>query len=142
MFYVIDARTGEEVSAEGFFALGENGVLYDVQDGWNCEGGGGSETVPDYYRVVWGSPYTPPAPPKPPKPAYKEPKTTHACTCGKRFTTFMGAMAHAADTRQPGQHMVSVVGENYDVGSFAQQVSIYGCAECSDPACRGGCERE
>lgn len=54
MFYVIDKTTGEPVCANGFWAVDEDGKLFDIMDGWGCEGGGGSSAAPDNFIAVFG----------------------------------------------------------------------------------------
>lgn len=90
IFHVINRETGEVVQARGFFAIGEDGVLYDVQDGWGCEGGGGSDTVDSRYVVVLG-----PAP----KPVAVETKPVAAKSfecevCAKKFGSALGLEMH------------------------------------------------
>lgn len=102
MFYVINRATGEVMRAEGFWAIAENGQLVDVVDGWGCEGGGGSSSAPFDAVAVFG---VEPAIEEP-KPEPKPPKVyAHKCSCGARFTTYLGFSSHCNDTKQPGPHV-------------------------------------
>lgn len=108
MFYVIDRITGEQMQAEGFWAIGEYGQLYDVIDGWGCEGGGGSWPAPAQAMAVFGE--APVDPVREPEPAKKPQKIyTHRCSCGGRFTTQSASAGHRRDTKQPGPHIISEV---------------------------------
>lgn len=85
--------------AEGFWALIESGSLVDVQDGWGCEGGGGSEEAPSDAMAVMG-----------PEPmaqveqaeALERNRTVPCEVCGKRFTTLEGAKQHVMDKHVRG----------------------------------------
>ena len=108
MFYVIDRRTGEEIHAKGFWAISEGGNLYDIIDGWGCEGGGGSSCAPDHAVAVFGV-----APSELPVEQKPEPKPQkiyrYRCSCGARFVEYSGSLNHCTDTRQPGPHIISEV---------------------------------
>ena len=108
MFYVIDKRSGEVIQARGFWAIGESGGLYDIEDGWGCEGGGGSSAAPHYALPVFGQE---PVEQEKEKSIPKKPSKvyTHRCSCGGRFQTYAASAGHCRDTKQPGPHIVSEV---------------------------------
>lgn len=89
MFYVIDKDTGEEVFANGNWALRQDGQLIDVVDGWGCEGGGGSNDAPERFAVVLGQ-----------SPLIDEPEPEfvkfECFECEKKFNTEQGRTDHMA----------------------------------------------
>ena len=107
MFYVINRDTGEQVFAKGIWALDEDGQLIDVQDGWGCEGGGGSDKAPDRYVAVFGSPPKPE--PEPIKEVQVAKDYNSRCTCGARFIEFSSGIKHCNDTKKPGSHSISEI---------------------------------
>jgi len=98
IFHVIDKETGELIEARGFWAVTEGGGLIDVEDGWGCEGGGGSSVGPRNALVVLG-----PAPvvavelPRVPQ-AWE--KAFKCEVCGKKFGSSLGLLTH----RQAKEH--------------------------------------
>jgi hypothetical protein len=133
MFYVIDKNTGERVEANGFWAVGESGQLYDVIDGWGCEGGGGSSNAPSNFIVVFGAPAA----------IHAEPDQEKvACgVCGKLFKNDEAMQQHrsmkhfAIHARQtpvpfPGYPPVK---------SDRRLLSAPHCPECGHPDCNGQC---
>jgi hypothetical protein len=85
MFHVIDKTTGKLAIAQGFWAIGENGRLYDVIDGWGCEGGGGSSIAPGNLVAVFGDPEPEASP---------EPEKFNCDICDRVFTTKQGRDNH------------------------------------------------
>lgn len=92
-FHVINKQTGEVMEAHGFWALSESGALYDILDGWGCEGGGGSSSAPGQAIVVMGpAPLTVEIKAQP-----VQAKPFKCDICGKNFTTESGLFQHIAD---------------------------------------------
>lgn len=107
MFYVINRETGEQVFAKGIWALDEDGQLIDVQDGWGCEGGGGSDKASDRYVAVFGKP--PKAEPEQIKPVKTAKDYNYRCSCGSKFVEYSSAASHCSATQQPGPHHISEI---------------------------------
>lgn len=91
IFHVVHRETGDLVSAEGFWAVDEDGMLVDVIDGWGCEGGGGYANAPVFAIAVIG-----PAPVVDLKvlPVLKLSKPFKCDSCDKNFTTSEGMAEH------------------------------------------------
>lgn len=141
MFYVIDKNTGEPAEANGFWAVSESGQLYDVIDGWGCEGGGGSSAAPRNFIAIFG--VVPVIEPR------QEPeKSKIPCdVCGRKFKTD-DAMSQHRNMKHfdiharnppapfPGYPPVPLDRKKND---FIRLSSAPYCQECGHPDCNGQC---
>ena len=119
MFYVIDRNTGFSVSANGFWAVSNDGELFDVIDGWGCEGGGGSNRAPENFIAVFGIE---------PEQKSAEPEEFRCDVCSKLFTTMQGRDQHRSI-----KHSASIF------ESWKEQLSASGCVGCGSTDCNGEC---